>query len=106
MQYEGCSADEDGYAYMIGGAEARFLSEQASLARVRPGPAMTAAGRLIVYDREELDLEHLHGRAWAVGDTVEVVRGNGPREGDRMGYVTVVEFEDDEDDHVVLRLDF
>jgi hypothetical protein len=30
----------------------------------------------------------------AVGDTFEVVRGNGPREGDHMGTATVTGFED------------
>jgi hypothetical protein len=30
----------------------------------------------------------------SVGDTVEVIRGNGPREGDHMGVATVTGFED------------
>ena len=32
----------------------------------------------------------------AVGDTLDVIRGNGPREGDRMGTATVTAFEDGE----------
>ena len=53
---------------------------------------MTKRGRLIVHDREmHLDVP---SRTLAVGDTVEVVRGNGPREGDRMGSATVTGFED------------
>jgi hypothetical protein len=49
------------------------------------------AGRLIVHDREiHLDVfEPL-----AVGDTFEVVRGNGPREGELMGTAIVTGFED------------
>jgi hypothetical protein len=31
----------------------------------------------------------------AVGDTVEVIRGNGSREGDRMGSAIVAGFDDD-----------
>jgi hypothetical protein len=50
-----------------------------------------AAGRLIAYDREM----HLEVDATpAVGDTFEVIRGNGPREGERMGTATVTSFED------------
>jgi hypothetical protein len=48
-------------------------------------------GRLIVYDRE-IHLETCAG-ALAVGDTVEAIRGNGPREGDHMGTATVTGFE-------------
>jgi hypothetical protein len=47
--------------------------------------------RLIVSDRET-QLDDRVGLA--VGDTVEVVRGNGPREGERMGTATVTGFED------------
>jgi hypothetical protein len=49
-------------------------------------------GRLIVHDRE-MHLE-VFEETLAVGDTFEVVRGNGPREGDRMGTATVTGFED------------
>ena len=48
---------------------------------------------LIVYDRES----HLfvpEGDTLALGDTFEVYRGNGPREGERMGTATVTRFED------------
>jgi hypothetical protein len=49
-------------------------------------------GRLVMYDRET----HLvpFAELLLVGDTLEIVRGNGPREGDRMGTATVVRFED------------
>lgn len=50
------------------------------------------AGRLIAYD-DELHLEP-HGDTLAVGDTLEMVRGNGPREGERMGTATITAFED------------
>lgn len=49
------------------------------------------AGRLVAYDDEMHLQPH---RPLAVGDTLEVVRGNGPREGDRMGTATVAAFED------------
>lgn len=46
---------------------------------------------LVVFDREmHLDLH----APLAVGDTFDVVRGNGPREGDRMGTATVTSIED------------
>jgi len=48
-------------------------------------------GWLIVYDRE-MHLESTD--ALVVGDVVEVIRGYGPREGDRMGTATVSGFED------------
>jgi hypothetical protein len=51
----------------------------------------TKRARLIVHDRE-MHLDVPYG-VLAVGDTVEVVRGNGPREGDRMGTATVTGFE-------------
>lgn len=51
------------------------------------------SGRLVMYDRET----HLepHGDTIGVGDTFELIRGNGPREGDSMGTATVTGFEDD-----------
>jgi hypothetical protein len=55
----------------------------------RPG---FAAGRLIVYDRES-HLEVEDNDSLKVGDVLEVVRGNGPREGYRMGTATVPGFE-------------
>jgi hypothetical protein len=49
------------------------------------------SARLIVHNREmHLDV---YG-SLDVGDTVEVIRGNGPREGHRMGTATVTGFED------------
>ena len=50
------------------------------------------AGRLVVHDRET----HLepYADALIVGDVVKVIRGNGPREGDRMGVATVTGFEE------------
>jgi hypothetical protein len=48
------------------------------------------AARLIIHDHE-MHLEH--DGELDVGDTVEVIRGNGPREGDRMGTATVTDFE-------------
>ena len=50
-------------------------------------------GRLILYDREA----HLAPDAdtLRVGDTLEVVRGNGPREGEHMGTATVTGFAED-----------
>jgi hypothetical protein len=51
------------------------------------------AGRLIVHDREiHLDVD----APPAVGDSFEVIRGNGPREGDRMGTATVTAIENGE----------
>ena len=49
------------------------------------------AGRLFVHSRET----HLetYGDLLVVGDTVEVIRGNGPRESERMGTATVTGFE-------------
>jgi hypothetical protein len=49
------------------------------------------AGRLMVYDRE-MHLDDPDGTL-AVGDIVEVIRGNGPREGDHMGTAAVTGFE-------------
>jgi hypothetical protein len=49
------------------------------------------AGRLIVHDRE-IHLEP--SRDLFVGDTLEVIRGNGPREGAYMGIATVTELDD------------
>jgi len=49
------------------------------------------AGRLIVHDRE-MHLETT--AALHINDRVEVVRGNGPREGDRMGTAIVTAIED------------
>jgi hypothetical protein len=47
--------------------------------------------RLLIHDREiHLDVDE----PLAIGDTIDVVRGNGPREGDRMGTATVTGFED------------
>jgi hypothetical protein len=49
------------------------------------------AGRLVVHDREiHLDVHEL----LTVGVTLEVIRGNGPREGHHMGTATVTSFED------------
>jgi hypothetical protein len=49
------------------------------------------AGRLIVYDHEI----HLGPyRTLAAGGAVQVIRGNGPREGDRVGTATITSFED------------
>lgn len=49
------------------------------------------AGKLVMHDREtHLDV---YGPL-AIGDIFEVIRGNGPREGDRMGIATVTGFED------------
>ena len=59
------------------------------------------ANQLIVHDREA----HLVCYApLEIGDTIDVVRGNGPREGDRMGTATVIEF--DEDGTPVLKVHF
>jgi hypothetical protein len=49
------------------------------------------AGVLLVHDRE---MHLCSADSLVVGDTLEVVRGNGPREGDRMGIATVAAFED------------
>lgn len=49
-------------------------------------------GRVTIYDRQTvLDLEGPP----ALGDRYVVVRGNGPREGERMGVAIVVGFDDD-----------
>lgn len=46
---------------------------------------------VLLYDRET----QIHARVeLAVGDTLEVVRGNGPREGMRAGTATITESED------------
>ena len=60
-----------------------------------------AQGRLIVYDRE-MHFE-VFG-ALAVGDTFEAIRGNGPREGDRVGTATVTGFWDDGSPALEVRL--
>jgi hypothetical protein len=53
---------------------------------------MSYAGRLHVSNR----MSHLEPtRPLEMGDTVEVVRGNGPREGDVMGIATVTGFFED-----------
>jgi len=49
-------------------------------------------GRLIVHDRE-MHLEPATNPV-AVGDKFDVIRGNGPREGDHMGTATVTAIED------------
>ena len=51
---------------------------------------MNRDARLVIHDREmHLDVYE----PLAVGDTLEVIRGNGPREGDHMGTATVTSFE-------------
>jgi hypothetical protein len=46
--------------------------------------------RIVIYDKEiHLDVYE----AVEVGDTIPVFRGNGPREGERMGTATVTGFE-------------
>ena len=50
--------------------------------------------RIFIFDNE-IHLDAAAGFACSVGDTIEVVRGNGPREGDRMGTATVTGFNDD-----------
>ena len=52
------------------------------------------AGRLHVHDRE-MHLYPATEQTLAVGDVLEVVRGNGPREGDHMGEATVTALDDD-----------
>jgi hypothetical protein len=50
------------------------------------------AGRIVIYDKETLLVPFaglLH-----VGDTLEIVRGNGRQQGDRMGTATIERFED------------
>lgn len=58
----------------------------------RPGELHPA--RLVVYD-DEIHLDWYADDPLVVGSIVEVIRGNGPREGDRMGSATVTGFEDD-----------
>jgi len=53
---------------------------------------MKPDARLIVYDHES-HLEVPADDTLAVGDTFEVIRGNGPREGDRMGFAVITDFE-------------
>ena len=55
--------------------------------------AQPAAGRLTIHDRETY-LESYPGRTLAIGATVDVIRGNGPREGDRMGTATITGYDD------------
>jgi hypothetical protein len=53
---------------------------------------MAATGRVTIYDRRiHLDTSGVV----EVGDRFDVVRGNGPREGDEMGVAIVVAIEDD-----------
>jgi hypothetical protein len=62
---------------------------------------MSDDARLIVHDHEmHLDVFG----PLAVGDTVDVIRGNGPREGDRMGSAAVIAI--DADDSPVLDIHF
>jgi hypothetical protein len=47
------------------------------------------SGRLFIYDKET----HLEASSpLAVGQQFEVIRGNGPREGQRMGIATLMRF--------------
>lgn len=56
----------------------------------RPG----CVGWLVMYNREShMVVPPAH--VLAVGDIYEVVRGNGPREGDSIGVATVTAIEDD-----------
>lgn len=48
-------------------------------------------GRLVIHDRK---IHLACDEPLVVGDTIEVVRGNGPREGARMGVATVVAFDE------------
>jgi hypothetical protein len=50
--------------------------------------------RLVMYDRES-HLVYEAERPLAVGDTFSVIRGNGPREGERMGTATVTALDED-----------
>jgi hypothetical protein len=59
-------------------------------------------GRVVVHDRET----HVYvPGGLRVGDRLGVFRGNGPREGARMGAATVAGFEDDGTPILVVRLD-
>ena len=60
------------------------------------------AGRLIAHNLE-LHLEPV--RALIVGDIVEVVRGNGPREGEHMGTATVIGFDHHGSPELSVKLD-
>jgi hypothetical protein len=59
---------------------------------ITPAEEPDFAGTLLVYD----DGTHLEAsRALAIGDTLRVIRGSGPREGDDMGTATITGFEVD-----------
>lgn len=60
--------------------------------------------RLIVYSNES----HLEGdptTALAVGDKFDAIRGNGPREGRRMGSATVTGFDADGNPTIELHIE-
>jgi hypothetical protein len=51
---------------------------------------------LIVYDREpKPHLKVVVGYAFGLGEEIPVIRGDGPRESERMGTATVIGFEAD-----------
>lgn len=50
--------------------------------------------RLVIYSRES-HLEIDPDAVLAVGDKLDAVRGNGPHEGQRMGYAVVTGFNED-----------
>lgn len=64
--------------------------------------APDAAGRLVAYNRETYLETYTEPD---VGDTFEVVRGNGPREGDHIGTATVIRLADDGGPVLDVRLD-
>ena len=60
----------------------------------RRPPRAGCVGFVVMYD-EVTDVVLPDGHTLAVGDRLEAVRGNGIREGQTMGTVTVSGFEDD-----------
>jgi hypothetical protein len=77
----------------------------------KPRPLSPDAALLTIYDQEmhlEVSDELVDGDGsvdLVVGDTMEAVRGNGPREGQCMGTATVSGFDDDGDPVLDVRFD-
>lgn len=60
-----------------------------------PGPESASERPVLTVYNREMHLDVNAGRALAVGETIPVIRGNGPREGERIGSATIAGFEHD-----------
>jgi hypothetical protein len=78
------------------------MSDPQEFVSMQGQPRSGCVGWVVLYN-DESHFVIPPGHTPAVGDRMEVVRGNGPREGDRMGVATIAAFEDGTP---VLRIDF